>query len=326
MKLLPKARPVQINKLRLGGKDINTMDDLLKNFCVPEILALGSKFTKWLDRHADAKQFAAPVSAIMNAKNTKKKQTTDLLYLFFPKFKGKSLDDIFLLLNGNTAEMQLLVNIVNYIDPNVKNAIELMRKFSDNYQGKAHFFDWLENCSIDGEKSSDFCFLYGKFLKSVYPESSDKWIKKASQMGNRQAKKELEAGEIKEIKIKDCVIKMVLIHSNSGDFYISERCIDKNLFNQLRLEKCNDNAYERKTCDSAMQKMGNISRVNLIYPTYEQMKEASKSIHIDGIYGVWIRDMNPDGKRRWGGSVPGAEYYNYLFVVQNLPRESFNNI
>lgn len=196
---------------------------------------------------------------------------------------------------GNHREKKLLVNLLNYIEPNVKLAIELMSKHSINFQEIDYFLDWLEICSIDGEKSPEFCYQYGLFLKNKDKKTSEEWLAKASKMGNKNARKELKSDEVIEIPVKGYTITMQRIDSEIGDFYIAKTPIPNSLFVAL---KCSYNTRyienvsyrKRSICDDFLNKISQETTYKWQYPTINQWTLANskkKLIDIHPTDGEW---------------------------------------
>lgn len=298
MKLEPKARPVQINKLRLGGKDINSIDDLLKNFCLSEILELGDKFTQWLGRHEETKVYKEKVSSIFRKKYTKAEdQGKDLLALFFPKYKGLSLQTILNVWQKNEKNSKMFAGVLNCISPDVQLAINLMQK---NFPDKSWLTEWLKSCAKIYHHS-DFCYEYGVFLKTIDAQESEVWLKKAKDMGNKKAEEELNARKVLKIKVGNHIISMVRVHSDEEDFYIAQNTISEKLFLSLgcvsnySFGHTNKAYRKRHVCNQALKKLNSLTKYIWDYPQYAQWEHAfkQKKIQLSPLSksdGEWCRE------------------------------------
>lgn len=288
MKLRPMARPVQINKLRLGGKDINTKDDLLRNFCVTEILALGNKFTQWLYRHDDVIQYATSVSTIIVGNDTKEKKAIDLLCLFFPEYKGQTLDSVLCSWLDNGTSNMVLASLLKCINPSASLAVSLLQKGS---QDNTWLIDWLKDCETKVELTGDFCYEYGAFLKKIRSKDADNWLDIAIRKGNKKAKS-LRNNVIK-IEVRSSSFTMIRVND---DFYIANTPLTGDIYVACDVLNTNDvgeKEIEKDVCDKILRKLKVKTNYTWELPTKEQLELANKNnvITLEETKMEWCKDL-----------------------------------
>ena len=290
MKLRPMARPVQINKLRLGGKDINTKDDLLRNFCVTEILALGNKFTQWLYRHDDVIQYATSVSTIIVGNDTKEKKAIDLLCLFFPEFKGQTLECVLWSWHDNGASNMVLASLLKCINPSASLAVSLMQKGS---QDNTWLIEWLKDCETKVELTGDFCYEYGAFLKNIHSKDADNWLDIAIRKGNENAKS--LRNKVINFTVRDSSFTVVRVND---DFYIANTPLTSDIYvacDVLDLPKgdVREKVFERDECDKILRRLKVKTNYTWELPTKEQLELANKNnvITLEETKMEWCKDL-----------------------------------
>ena len=128
MKLASKARPVQISKLNLGGNDINSLQDLIENFYVYEIIRLGEKFYTWLRRH-DAEK-AQQVKSITENQSTKDDEKARLLIkTLVPGYQEIELNNLLeTWLKDYNVRRPVKNSFLKCYEQNIQVAIELIKK------------------------------------------------------------------------------------------------------------------------------------------------------------------------------------------------------
>ena len=277
---------MQITRLRLGGTDINNHADLLEHFRVCEIIDLGDKFVQWLRRsQVVAEDCIEQVEQILQGTVSKQEKALGLCKAFFPQEidYDRSLKTI-VLGYTNEEKAQFYSSLLNCIAPTTVFAIELMRKVPF-LEGLA---EWLTGCEEKGRQDTDFCFEYGKYLKSQGSENeASEWMKKAKQLGHREAAKFLEGTKI---SVKGYEIEMVHIGDETG-FYIAKCVIPIKVFQILGIVNKWEHTSNREECDKLLHLLCDITGYKWTYPTRKQWEAARSKIVITEDthkHGEWL--------------------------------------
>lgn len=297
MKLQAKARPVQINKLKLGGIEINTKDDLLQNFYLNEIINLGDKFTQWIRRHGEMHVYSEQVDSIIKVRNNEK-VALGLLALFYPTLKNKTLIEVLDEWHENKTNQRLLKSLLSCIGYSSSTAIELITKLGYNLW----LNDWLESCTSHVYLSSDFCYYLGIYFKNIDKYKSIKWLNEADERGSKEAKKILNELLIKNINIEGQTLTLVRVLTSVDDFYILKTVIPNSIFSIIGSDDIlnNSDSRSRQICDKMIKKLREMTGLDWNYPSLEKWNLAFNSNIIEpplSNCGEWclnshIKDMS----------------------------------
>lgn len=338
MKLQAKARPVQINKLKLGGKEINTKEDLLQNFYLNEIVNLGNKFTQWIRRNSEMRVYSEQIDTIFKVRN-KERVAHDLLYLFFPIYNGKTLLNVLYDWYDNKKNINLPKSLLYCMNSSESLAVELIERYSND---KPFIADWIEDCSEKIFLSSEFCYRLGIFFKNFNDSKSKYWLNKAADSGSIEAILELrknnnsdiEINDNFNIEIKDKTLKLIRIKSSDGDFYITKSALPNNIFKSLGITNITREDYQcRSNCDLLLEKLSNYTKLIWRYPTLEQWELANKTKMLEPTLkhkGEWCKDKHPKIDNVYGVANYASKWLfsdkeNYLrpiLIVKENPKLS----
>lgn len=329
MKLQAKARPVQINKLKLGGKEINTKEDLLQNFYLSEIIDLGNKFTQWIRRNGEMHTYSEQIDSIFKVRN-KEKIAHDLLYLFFPMYNGKSLLNVLYNWYDNKKNINLLKSLLYCMNSSESLATDLMERFSDN---KSFIVDWVEDCSEKIFLSSDFCYKLGVFFKGFNDDKSIYWLNKAAENGSESAALMLKENDGFNIKINGVTLDFIRVKSYEGDFFIAKYVLTNSLLRNWDLTTKGEDFKNRADCNFLLEELSDFTGLIWRYPTFEQWTLANNTNMLDYgkmAKGEWCEDkMNSDGNvfrvANYGSKWLPSDKKSYLrpvLIVKENPKLS----
>lgn len=326
MKLEPKARPVQINKLRLGGKDINSIDDLLKNFCLSEILELGDKFTQWLNRNGEVVK-AKGVNKILNDLYDEEQKAVEMLRLFFPlNFKGKdksdfSLENLLLVWQESGVNTEMYKGILNCITLNEEYAIRLMHK--SDIKDKSWMLDWLKKCSEKYANSKKFFKEYAQFYKENDQEGYREWIKLEKKEGNVLADKLLEQEDTIDILVNGFTITMLRIKDDNGDFYIAKNVLYNAFVKSLGFRDNAKSYYGRDECDNIITELNRKTGFQWRYPTRRQWHIATNTMRMtprqDKQTKEWCREKSTSKNYFYIAPAGASQVQYYMYDAYLRP-------
>ena len=338
MKLEPKARPVQISKLNLGGNDIKSLQDLIENFYVYEIIRLGEKFYTWLRRH-DAEK-AQQVKSITENQSTKDDEKARMLIKVlmpgYQKIELNNLPEIWL--KDKNISQQAKNSFMKCYEQNIQIAIELLSK-DIPYVILENFLVECESCEETDKLYPEFCYQYGLSLKEQDIDKSYFWVNKASERGHMEATQKLSDyvletpdsvlmlySSLKALifRIGERKIKMVRVSTPEETFFIAEDIIPSEIFKLYYSFLWDWDNQTLSTCEYLISKFNEFTKVlppeiedaTWAFPTIKQWQEANalNVLRMPSRYGLeWTCSCsNPFG---WIYSVFPDYYKNHVDVI-----------
>lgn len=341
MKLKAKARPVQINRLRLGGKDIKSIQDLKNNFYVNEIISLDSKFTQWLDRNEDLKDLSSELKISLKNSNSTSDKAICLISSFFPEYKGQCVDTIIRDWLRDWQEKKTTINLVSSLLSCLNPTCQMLEEIlgCQEWSDDPCIWDWIKKYVEQSEAlSPSICLEYAKCLKRRNDNNSKDWLQKAADLGSKDAA-ELLAHEAAEFTIdigSSRPLTMLRVNDPKGPFYISQNVVSLNDFYSLlgrnMVSEKFDACQQYAICENFINKLFWNTHYKFNFPTVQQWKSAKKNVVFDPAPtrygerdGEWCKDKYNIGQHKVVDykEISLSDFdYSYLRPVINISENS----